>query len=1010
MKKERPIFRRADESPDDAIHSPAPGQRVPILLLLVATLGLAYEAILLFTSFLAPYRFPIPYAVPIFDTPFVLVATGIGYLCLERHRMRQDFQSAAIGMSLWVAALLAAGHILTQPDYPGTPSLDPGVAPYLFFASYLAALTGVGLGAHFADRQLPLTDRGRWTIVAGCIAVCTVMALVVLLVHPLLPSLVMQPGRLTPFAVWTGGVLNGVVAVWALWSWRRRLRASGSQQGFVNLLALAAFIWVLGLIGFLLFPYRYAVSWYLAGVARPIGVLVIFVALLREQVWLYSEARARVRDLGQLNQAGQALVTSLDASEIIRTIAAKGLTIMRADASILFRLDTRAQVLRGVTSCGSASLRVNDLELPIGRGASGVAALEQQPVWTSNVHTDAALRLPAHVGVRLAREELTAILAVPLLAQGGQVFGSLSVLYREPRTFARADVELLSAFGAQASVALENAGAFDRLALQATHNAALQGFGRRLLEAATEAEVVDDAVNTTHQLLHADSVALFVSSGGHPRLAAGLGWWRDAAEIDTAGIGAFAGSALAREETIEVEDLTLAPRFSITNDLEKQGVRSVIMARLDGQGQPLGVLMSCNRTPRRFTDEETRVLTSLVHQIAVALDRARVYAELRNNLHRLQETQAQLMQADKLKALGTLLSGMAHELNNPLSTIHLSVELLRRKGFLDPSLTARVEIIGTACARASRIIRDLLVFARRDPPERRRVDLREVIESTLNLQAPQLELNKIRLVTSLEPAAPIWADFNQLQQVFLNLFSNAIHAMKTARGHGTLTVRSVPRGSEVLVEVEDDGPGIPSEHLGRIFDPFFTTKAAGSGTGLGLSLAIGVVEAHGGRMHAENLRGTGARFSVYLPIGDEAEAAPAEAPAHPLPAVAAADVLVVEDEDSLRGLLTEVIHGLGHQVVEATTGEEALARLQREWAYDLVMLDLRLPDVDGQVVWQRALASHPGLANRFVFMTGDIMSAETQGFLDDTGRPFLIKPFTMEQVGRVVSEVLAARS
>src|SRR6266478_398737 len=970
MKKERPISRRADESLDDALHSPAPGQRVPILLLLVATLGLAYEAILLFTSFLAPYRFPIPYAVPIFDTPFVLVATGIGYLCLERHRMRQDFQSAAIGMSLWVAALLAAGHILTQPDYPGTPSLDPGVAPYLFFASYLAALTGVGLGAHFADRQLPLTDRGRWTIVAGCIAVCTVMALVVLLVHPLLPSLVMQPGRLTPFAVWTGGGLNGVVAVWALWSWRRRLRASGSQHGFVNLLALAAFIWVLGLIGFLLFPYRYAVSWYLAGVARPIGVLVIFVALLREQVWLYSEARARLRDLGQLNQAGQALVTS----------------------------------------CGSASLRVNDLELPIGRGASGVAALEQQPVWTSNVHTDAALRLPAHVGVRLAREELTAILAVPLLAQGGQVFGSLSVLYREPRTFARADVELLSAFGAQASVALENAGAFDRLALQATHNAALQGFGRRLLEAATEAEVVDDAVNTTHQLLHADSVALFVSSGGHPRLAAGLGWWHDAAEIDTAAIEAFAGSALAREETIEVEDLTLAPRFSITNDLEKQGVRSVIMARLDGQGQPLGVLMSCNRTPRRFTDEETRVLTSLVNQIAVALDRARVYAELRNNLHRLQETQAQLMQADKLKALGTLLSGMAHELNNPLSTIHLSVELLRRKGFLDPSLTARVEIIGTACARASRIIRDLLVFARRDPPERRRVDLREVIESTLNLQAPQLELNKIRLVTSLEPAAPIWADFNQLQQVFLNLFSNAIHAMKTARGHGTLTVRSVPRGSEVLVEVEDDGPGIPSEHLGRIFDPFFTTKAAGSGTGLGLSLAIGVVEAHGGRMHAENLRGTGARFSVYLPIGDEAEAAPVEAPAHPLPAVAAADVLVVEDEDSLRGLLTEVIHGLGHQVVEATTGEEALARLQREWAYDLVMLDLRLPDVDGQVVWQRALASHPGLANRFVFMTGDIMSAETQGFLEDTGRPFLIKPFTMEQVGRVVSEVLAARS
>src|SRR5262249_27989467 len=330
----------------------------------------------------------------------------------------------------------------------------------------------------------------------------------------------------------------------------------------------------------------------------------------------------------------------------------------------------------------------------------------------------------------------------------------------------------------------------------------------------------------------------------------------------------------------------------------------------------------------------------------------------------LQETQAQLMQADKLTALGTLLSGVAHELNNPLATISLSAEFLRRARALDATLMPRVNVIESACSRASRIIRDLLVFSRRQPPERRRADLNEIIELTLSLQAPQLELNKIRVITALEPAPAIWADSHQLQQVFLNLFSNAIHAMKTAHGHGTLTVRTLWRESEVVVQVEDDGPGIPAEHLARIFDPFFTTKAVGEGTGLGLSLAIGIVEAHGGRMHAESVADGGARFTISLPVARDREVETRSAPAPPGPAMAAADVLVVEDDGWLRGVLTEVFHDLGHQVVEATTGEEALARLQQDWDYDVIMLDLRLPGVDGQTVWQRALASKPHLAAR----------------------------------------------
>ena len=829
------------------------GPRASLLLVLVATVGLAYEALLLFTSVLAPYRFPIPFAVPLFDIPFVLVAIGIAYLCLERHRIRQDFQSAAMGTSLFLAALLAIGHILTQPDYPFSQSVNPGIAPYLFFASYLAALTGVALGTQYADRQLPLTDRGRTMVILGCVVLSAVIAVLVHIVGPLLPSLVIPPGRLTPFAVRTAWIVNGVMAVWALWAWQRGLTQPRTSQEFVNLPALAAFVWLLGLAGFLLFPYRYAVSWYVAGLARPFGVGVLFVALLRDQVWLYREARSRVRDLERLHEASQALVTTLG------------------------------------------------------------------------------------------------------------------------------------------------------------HDAALQGYGRRLLEAASEQDILDDAVETTRHLLHADGVALFLAGEhGRLRLAAAVSWRTGVVETATA-VELVARSALDSKETVEIEDITRDGSVAGVGELDTLGLRSMLMARLGAQERPVGVLVSGHRGPRGFGDEDRRVLTTLAHHLTVALDKVRVHAELRNNLQRLQETQAQLMQADKLKALGTLLSGVAHELNNPLSTIRLSIQLVRRTAAMDDALTRRMEVMETACVRASRIIRDLLAFARRQPPERRPVDLNQVVHSTLGLQTSQLELNRIRVVTALTPIPEIWADPHQLQQVFMNLFSNAIHAMKTAGRHGVLTVTSGQRGSEVVVEIDDDGPGIPPAHLGRIFDPFFTTKLTGAGTGLGLSLAIGIVESHGGRLYAENLPDGGARFTVHLPVGEHAEAA-APAPPPPRPAaVAGGNVLVVEDEGPLREALTEVLQGLGHRVVGVTTGHEALSRL-REHAWDLVMLDLRLPDVDGQAVWERALAPDPRLAGRVVFMTGDIMSAETQGFLDEARRPFLLKPFTMEEVGRVVSEVLATAS
>jgi len=671
----------------------------------------------------------------------------------------------------------------------------------------------------------------------------------------------------------------------------------------------------------------------------------------------------------------------------------------------LFRFDAEAEVLRAVTSRGSTGVGFDGVELQIGQKSPSMPRFEQRPVCISVVR-----ELPADLGALMVREGFRAMLSVPLLAHGGEVLGALSVLYRGPRAFTDPDVQLLSAFGTQASAALENARAFDRLAAKANNDAQLQHFGRRLLEATVEADIVDGAVTTSARLLGAECIALLLTDGaGQLRLAGSLGWQIDMTRIETVeeATASLARYAVLSKEPIEVDDLGLPQRFPVLEALQKNDIHSAMMVRLDSRDRLLGVLGVYGHAPRHFDEEERRVLDSIAHQTAIALDKARLYSELQSNLRRLRETQAQLIQADKLKALGTLLSGMAHELNNPLSTIRLSMQLIKRTSAVDAALAGRLDVIDAACTRASRIISDLLVFARRRSPERQRVDVNEIIRAALRLQRPQLELNKIRLVESLQTIPSISADSHQIQQVFLNLFSNAIHAMSTAESERVLSVRSVHRGSEVVVEVEDCGAGIPPEHLGRIFDPFFTTKATGAGTGLGLSLSIGIVEAHGGRLHVENVAGAGACFTVRLPVGDGAEATPRAVPERAIPTVtASADVLVVEDEEPLRGLVTEVMRGLGHQVIEATTGHDALSLLETR-TYDLVMLDLRLPDVDGQAIWQRAIAPHPRLAGRVVFMTGDIMSSETQEFLDETGRPCLMKPFTIEQVGRVVNEVLA---
>jgi PAS domain S-box-containing protein len=393
------------------------------------------------------------------------------------------------------------------------------------------------------------------------------------------------------------------------------------------------------------------------------------------------------------------------------------------------------------------------------------------------------------------------------------------------------------------------------------------------------------------------------------------------------------------------------------------------------------------------------------------------------DLKRLEE---QLIQAEKLAAMGQMLAGVAHELNNPLTAILGVTELLRERSGADETMQRQLELTHRQARRAARIVQNLLEFSRPASPQKKPLDVNVLIERTLQLQEHSLRRNQIEVHFQPQPGLPaVMGDGNQLIQVLLNLVTNAEQAIREIRDAGHIYIRMAVRAGRISVTVEDDGVGIRPEAMPRIFDPFYTTKRPGGGTGLGLSICMSIIREHGGNLDAKVLPTGGSIFTLDLPIVAESGVAPAltsspdvsaktvsEPSGYNYKDVQGRSVLVIDDEESIRMLLEEGLSAYGLRVDCVGDGEAAAALLAKR-PYDVLLCDLNLlraggGKVSGRDVVDQVLAAVGPEKPAVIFMTGDLVEAEVSAAGSSESR-ILQKPFRISDVLTMVQEVCAAK-
>ncbi|MGA8428708.1 MAG: PAS domain S-box protein [Candidatus Sulfotelmatobacter sp.] len=456
----------------------------------------------------------------------------------------------------------------------------------------------------------------------------------------------------------------------------------------------------------------------------------------------------------------------------------------------------------------------------------------------------------------------------------------------------------------------------------------------------------------------------------------------------------------SRTEVITNEYLPHLPE-RVAEFIRSEADRSWIWLLFWGKDSPIGIMGLCSHLGYEYSTNEESLLVAISRQLATTIEKVRLYEETCRAYEDLRKTQEQLLQSEKMSAVGQLIAGVAHELNNPLTAILGYAQLLESES-LGQRASEYVAKLFKQAQRTHRVVQNLLSFARQRTPQRDEVDLRRVLDETLTLRDYDLKINNIRVEKDVpQESTPVVADPHQIEQVFLNIVNNAVDAILETGRAGKLKVRIFAENGQACTQFADDGPGLKDPK--RIFDPFYTTKSVGKGTGLGLSICYGIVKEHGGDITAHNGAEAGAVIEVRLPLATRAIVPPAQLPApQRRQDVIDGRVLLMEEEDAVLEFERDVLCGAGAEVVTAKKSEDVRTRLLSEPFNAIIMNGKMAADWSAKDAYTWLKQQCPGMEMRVLFTFSTALEpGDTRTFLQENNVPYLVKPF---EVGELISQ------